>query len=87
VVFAILFFCNTLAELLRTIFDKRMNPGVDTLMAGIGTMSLLLWFFLLTPAGELVHLDPLLLGPEDERRALDRLDSLNEFALGLASRL
>ena len=87
VVFAILFFCNTLSALLHTIFDLRINPVVDTVMAGIGTMSFLAWFFLLTPAGELVHLDPLLLGPQDERRALDRLDSLNEFVLGLASRL
>jgi hypothetical protein len=87
VVFAILFFCNTLTLLLRTIFDLRLSPAVETVMAGIGVLSFVLWFFLLTPAGELVHLDPLLLGPQDERRALDRLHSLNEFVLGLAGRL
>lgn len=87
VVFAIIFFCNTLSALLHTIFDMRLSPAVDTVMAGISALSFVLWFFLLTAAGELVHLDPLLLGPQDERRALDRLDSLNELVLGLASRL
>lgn len=86
-VFTILFFCNTLTALLRTIFDLRLSPVVDTVMAGISALGFLLWFFLLTPAGELVHLDPLLLGPEDERRALDSLHALNKFVLGLASRL
>ena len=33
---AILFSCNTLSALLRTIFDPRMNPAVDAVMAGIG---------------------------------------------------
>ena len=55
-------------------------------MAGIGAVTFLLWYFLLTPEGELAHLEPLRVPQEYEQRAFRHLESLNRIVLELGQR-
>jgi hypothetical protein len=83
-IFAVQFFCNTLAAILRTIFDMRIHPSVDTVMSGLGLISLVLWCFLLSPHGESRRNAPHFLSSTLEQRLLAHLESLNRFALGFS---
>lgn len=78
------FFSTTLAALLRTVFDLRIGQGLDLGLSAIDLASLVIWFFVLTPAGEKVEVELVHLRPNDELRVLERLDQINRLVLRLA---
>jgi len=83
VIYTILFFSNTLAALLHTIFDLKIAPAVDAALTGMGVVALLVWFFLLTPRGEEIRVELAHLRPEREEHILHYLDELNKLVLNL----
>ncbi len=84
VVFTVLFFSNTLAMLMHTLFDTKTSPLVDAALMGIGALSLVVWFCFLNHQGEIAKVELAHLLPEHEERLLARLDDLNSMVLRLA---
>jgi hypothetical protein len=87
VMFTVLFFGNTLASLLRTIFDLRVAVVMDVGLTASTALSLIVWFFAFTPGGETNRLELAHFRPEDEARILQRLDRINRLMLRLASHM
>ena len=85
VMFTALFFGNTLTSLLRSIFDLRVAVAMDVGLTASTAVSLIVWFFALTPGGEKDRLELAHFRPEDEVRILQRLDRINQLMLRLAS--
>ena len=85
VMFTALFFGNTLTSLLRSIFDLRVAVAMDVGLTASTAVSLIVWFFALTPGGEKDRLELAHFRPEDEVRILQRLDRINQLLLRLAS--
>jgi hypothetical protein len=83
--FTLLFFANTLASLLRTIFDMRVAALLDVGLTGLGAVSLIIWFFALTPEGEKDRIELAHFRPENEARILQQLDHINRLVLRLPS--
>ncbi|HEV2446794.1 MAG TPA: hypothetical protein VGS58_12765 [Candidatus Sulfopaludibacter sp.] len=80
-----LFLCSTLAALLHSVFDVRVSQRVDAMLVGSAALSMLIWFFALTPAGEAVQVEMARLRPDHERRVLSHLEELNRLVLRLAA--
>jgi hypothetical protein len=83
VIFTILFFSNSLAALLHTIFDLRIGHSVDAGLGGLGVITLVAWLFFLTPRGEEIRVELVHLQPEREEHVLRYLDDLNRLVLNL----
>jgi hypothetical protein len=77
VVFTASFLSNTLGALLMTVFDLRVGPVVDATLMGIHAACMLAWFLLLNRRGEEVKFAWPPFSPDQERRLLGHLDSLN----------
>jgi hypothetical protein len=82
--FTALFFGTTLAALLRTVFDFRVAVPVDLALTVLGSASLVVWFFALTPEGERNRVELAHYRREDEVRVLERLDEINQWVLRLS---
>jgi len=85
--FTILFFANTLASLLHTVFDVRVAIAVDVVLTALSVVSVIVWFFALTMKGEKERIELVHYRPEDEVRILQRLDQINRLVLRLPSRV
>jgi hypothetical protein len=81
--FTALFFGNTLESLLLTVFDLRIAAAMDVGLTASTVVSLIVWFFALTPAGENDRMELGHFRPEDEARILHRLDQINRLVLQL----
>src|ERR1017187_8235390 len=71
------YLANTLATILVVVFDKRLGGTVNSAITILNAVCIVVWFFCLTPAGELAHVEWIHFGADYERRVLDRLDALN----------
>jgi len=78
------FFSATLAALLRTVFDLQIWFGLDVVLAAFDLASLIVWFFILSPAGEKEQVELGRFRPEVEVRILERLDQINRLVLRIA---
>ena len=75
--FTAYYFAGTLATILRVVFDKPLSQTVNSAITIVNAVCLVVWFFCLTPAGELAHVEWIHFGADYERRVVDRLDALN----------
>ena len=80
--FTLVFLCESLDGILRTIFDVRMNPWVAVAVSAAEVSCLLLWFFRLNPEGERTQFSWIRFRPEYEKRVLERLDTLSRILGG-----
>ena len=71
------YLANTLATILVVVFDKRIGETVNNAITILNAVCIVVWFFCLTPAGELAKVEWIHFGADYERRVLNRLDSLN----------
>jgi hypothetical protein len=78
------FFSTTLAVLLRTVFDLRLGHTLDVGLCVLDLASLIIWCFVLTPAGEQQHVELMHFRPGTESRILERLDQINRLMLRVA---
>jgi hypothetical protein len=76
-VFTAYYLANSLTSLIQAVFDMRVSRTVDAAMLMIDAVCMVAWFFCLTPAGELAHVEWMHFGADYETRVLNRLDSLN----------
>ena len=83
VMFTALFLGNTLGALLRTLFDFRVAVAMNIGLTASTGVSLIVWFFALTPKGEKKRIELAHFRPEDEARILHRLDQINRLVLQL----
>ena len=79
--YSVYFLSGTLYVLWRLVFGLRISAKADLLLAGVNTICVFAWLFLLTRRGEEVQTNLPLFGPEYERRALQQLDALNATLL------
>jgi hypothetical protein len=77
--FTLVFLCDSLAAILTTIFDMRMNPWLAVAVQAAEVSCLLLWFFRLNPEGEHTQFSWIRFRPEYEKRVLQRLDTLSSI--------
>jgi hypothetical protein len=77
--FTLVFLCDSLDAILRTVFDTHLSPWLAVAASVAETACLLLWFFRLNPEGEHTQFSWVRLGPEYEKRVLERLDTLNRI--------
>jgi hypothetical protein len=84
VLFTLVFLSDSLEAILRTIFDRRMNPWMAAAVSGVEVAWLLIWFFRLKPEGEHTQFSWIRFGPEYEKRVLHRLDAINRVVRGSA---
>jgi len=84
VLFTIVFFCNTLAMLLHTVFDLSTGMHVDAVLTSLNALTLLVWFLALTPRGELPQIETRQGKSEHEAHLLAHLERLNAMVLRLA---
>ena len=82
VLFTLVFLSDSLEGILRTIFDRHMNPWAAAAVSCAEIACFLLWFFRLNPEGEHAKLALIRFGPEYEKRVLERLDALNRILSG-----
>jgi len=82
VLFTLVFLSDSLEAILRTIFDRRMNPWVAAAASAVEVAWLLVWFFRLKPEGEHTQFSWIRFGPEYEKRVLLRLDTINRIVRG-----
>jgi hypothetical protein len=82
VLFALIFLSDSLQAILRTIFDRRMNPWLAAAVSAAEVAWLLVWFFRLKPEGEHTQFSWIRFGPEYEKRVLHRLDTINRIVRG-----
>jgi hypothetical protein len=82
--FTALFFGTTLTALLRTVFDMKIAGALDLGLTVLCAASLVVWLFLLTPAGEMDRVELAHFRREDEVRVLNRLEQLNQWVLQLS---
>jgi hypothetical protein len=80
------FISQTLATLLLTMFGLRLMHSANILVSAATALCLFLWFLLLTRKGEEIQTHIPLFGAEQERRALQELDGLNQTLLKAARR-
>jgi hypothetical protein len=79
VLFTVVFLLDSLAAILRTIFDRRMNPWVAATVSAVEVGCFVLWFLRLSAEGENRQANWIHFGPEYEKRMLQRLDALNQL--------
>ena len=77
--FTLVFLSDSLEAILRTVFDRRMNPWVAAAVTGAEVVWLLVWFFRLRPDGEYTQFSWIRFGADYERRVLERLDAINRI--------
>jgi hypothetical protein len=80
--FTLVFLSDSLEAILRTVFDRRMNPWVAASVTAAEVAWLLLWFFRLRPDGEYTQFSWIRFGADYERRVLERLDTINRIMGG-----
>jgi len=79
----VFFLSNATLVLLRTIYGRPASPQISLILAGIGTLAVLAWLFLLTPGGEETR-RVVSIAPEHEEHILRQLDSLNATLLKIS---
>jgi hypothetical protein len=84
ILFTLVFLSDSMEAILRTIFDRRMNPWMAAAVSAVEVAWLLVWFFRLKPDGEHTQFSWIRFGPEYEKRVLHRLDSVNRIVRGRA---
>jgi len=82
VLFTLVFLSDSLQAILRTIFDRRMNPWVAAAATAVEVLWLVLWFWRLKPEGEHTQFSWIRFGPEYEKRVLHRLDTISRIVGG-----
>jgi hypothetical protein len=79
VLFTLVFLSDSLEAIVRTLFDRRIDPWVIAGISAAEVAWLLLWFFRLNPEGEHEQINWIHYGPDYEKRVLNRLDALNRI--------
>jgi hypothetical protein len=80
--FTLVFLSSSLEAIMRTIFDRRMNPWLAAALTGVEIACFFVWFFRLSADGEHTEFSWIRFGPEYEQRVLQRLDALNRIVTG-----
>ena len=83
--FTLVFLSDSLEAILRTVFDRRMNPWLVAAVTSAEVAWLLIWFFRLHPDGEHTQFSWIRFGADYERRALERLDTINRIMGSLST--
>lgn len=81
VLFTLCFLSDSFGAILKTVFDRRLNPSIAVALSGVEASCLVLWLFFLTPEGEQSQLNWIHFGRDYEVRALARLEALNRILL------
>ncbi|MGH9722977.1 MAG: hypothetical protein ACRD8O_22425, partial [Bryobacteraceae bacterium] len=82
IIYSVYFLSTTLALFYRNITGVLVNTQTSTLLLALGLLCQLAWLFLLTREGELKRAEPRFQRlPEDERRFLKQLASMNSTLL------
>ena len=82
VIYSVYFLSTTLALFYRNITGVGVNTQISALLLVLGLLCQLAWLFLLTREGELKAPEPRLQQrPDDERRLLNQLASINSTLL------
>jgi len=79
--YSLYFFSSSTYGLLRSVLGLKARHEVDLAFQGIAAACTVAWLFLLTPAGETAPAMRLRFSPEYERRALGKLDAINQTLL------
>jgi hypothetical protein len=80
-VFSVYFVSNTLIFLARALFGIHFTQTANTFLLAISVLCVFAWLALLSPHGEEVRVQLPNFGPEDEKRILQQLDSINATLL------
>ena len=83
VLFTLVFLSDSLGAILKTIFDRHMNPWVAAASSALECRLASALVFPLSPEGEHTQFDWIRFGPKYERRVLQRLDTLNRIVGGV----
>jgi hypothetical protein len=77
VLYTLFFLGGSVGSLLHTFFNLKYADSIDTAFSALCSVCTFMWFFLLSPKGEEVHVRQPKLGPEYEARLLQQIESLN----------
>jgi hypothetical protein len=83
--YTIFFLSNTLVVILSSVFGMHLFTTVDTALMGVSALCVLAWLVFLTPKGEETRVNIPHFAPENERRILYHLDTLNSSLLKVSS--
>ncbi len=86
VVYTTLFLTNTLGLFTRVFFGLELSRSVSTALLGVLACCVFAWLFVMSEKGEEVRLSIPQFGPEDEKRILNQLETLNSTLLRVARR-
>ena len=85
-IYTVFFFSSFLAGLIRSLSGIQAAPAVNTGAEVVSVACVFAWFFLLSPKGEEVQTGHAIVSPEQERRILLQLDSLNATLLKITEK-
>jgi hypothetical protein len=83
-IYTFFFFGNSLSDILADVFGVHLFTIIDTCLTGITALCILAWLLFLNLKGEEVRVHVPRLTPENEKRILYHLDSLNSTLLKVA---
>lgn len=83
-IYTVFFFGHSLSDILADVFGVHLFTVIDTCLTGVSALCILAWLLFLNVKGEEVRVNVPRLTPENEKRILYHLDSLNSTLLKVA---